>query len=144
MSSLEEIWAGDQLTNSGAFTSGWKGARRVQGSGISLVANGTLALIAAIRALGVSGEVVTTPFSFVATATLLWNGITPVFADIARRASTSADAVEAAITPRTTAILPVHVYGRPRPDRVAAHSRSTRTQGHLRRCARNGRAWPRL
>ncbi len=117
MSSLEEIWASGQLTNGGPFHERLERAlaEHLGVRHLSLVANGTLALIAAIRALGVSGDVVTTPFSFVATANaLLWNGITPVFADIdPETLDLSPDAVEAAITPRTTAILPVHVYGRP-------------------------------
>jgi len=115
--SLREIWESGQVTNGGAFhqrlekaLAEYLGVRH-----LSLVANGTLALIAAIRALELSGEVITTPFSFVATTNALaWSGITPVFADIDPvTLNLSPGAVEAAVTPRTTALLPVHVYGRP-------------------------------
>ncbi len=77
--------------------------------------NGTLALITALQALDIKGEVITTPFSFVATAhSLWWNNITPVFADIEPdHFNLDPDRVEAAITPQTTAIMPVHVYGNP-------------------------------
>lgn len=82
---------------------------------ISLFANGTLALITALQALRITGEVITTPYSFVATAhSLLWNGIKPVFVDIdPHTLNLDPNKIEAAITPQTTAILPVHVYGRP-------------------------------
>ena len=77
---------------------------------LSLFANGTLALVTALRALRITGEVITTPYSFVATAhSLLWNNITPVFVDIDPHTfNLDPGKVEAAITERTTAILPVH------------------------------------
>ncbi len=82
---------------------------------LSLFANGTLALITAIKLLNIKGEVITTPFSFVATAhALWWNGIKPVFVDIdPKTCNINADKIEPAITPETSAILPVHVYGNP-------------------------------
>lgn len=114
---LRQIWASGQVTNGGPFH------RRLEAAladyldvpHLSLFANGTLALLVALRALEIEGEVVTTPFSFVATShALRWNGITPVFADIdPQTLNLDPAAVEAAITPRTRAILPVHVYGRP-------------------------------
>jgi Predicted pyridoxal phosphate-dependent enzyme apparently involved in regulation of cell wall biogenesis len=80
---------------------------------ISLFNNGTIALLTALQALDVKGEVITTPYSFVATAhSLLWNGITPVFVDIDSSSMNMNPAnIEAAITPATTAIMPVHCYG---------------------------------
>ena len=82
---------------------------------ISLFANGTLALVTALQALRITGEVITTPYSFVATShALLWNGIKPVFVDIdPETLNLDPTRIEAAITPQTTAILPVHCYGRP-------------------------------
>ena len=82
---------------------------------ISLFANGTLALLIALKALRLQGEVITTPFSFVATSEALsWNGLEPVFADIDPHTFCLDPAsIEASITPRTTAILPVHCYGFP-------------------------------
>ncbi len=82
---------------------------------ISLFANGTIALVTALQALRITGEVITTPYSFVATAhSLLWNGIKPVFVDIDPQTLNLDPAkIEAAITPQTTAILPVHCYGHP-------------------------------
>jgi dTDP-4-amino-4,6-dideoxygalactose transaminase len=82
---------------------------------ISLFANATLGLVTALQALRISGEVITTPFSFVATThALWWNKITPVFVDVEPEYLNLDPAkIEAAITPRTTAILPVHVYGNP-------------------------------
>ena len=82
---------------------------------ISLFTNGTLPLICALQALRITGEVITTPYSFVATThALWWNGIKPVFVDIDRRTGNiDPEKIEAAITPKTTAIMPVHVYGQP-------------------------------
>jgi dTDP-4-amino-4,6-dideoxygalactose transaminase len=82
---------------------------------VNLFANGTIALIVALQALRVTGEVITTPFSFVATAhALLWNGIRPRFVDIdPLTLNLDPTKIEAAITPQTTAILAVHCYGRP-------------------------------
>ena len=114
---LEAIWASRQLTNGGPFhqqleaaLGGYLGTPH-----LSLFANGTLALITALQALRIQGEVITTPFSFVATAhALLWNGIKPVFVDIDPTTLNLDPArIEAAITPQTSAILPVHCYGRP-------------------------------
>lgn len=82
---------------------------------ISLFTNGTLPLITALQALRITGEVITTPYSFVATThSLWWNGITPVFVDIdPKTGNMDPNKIEAAITPRTSAIMPVHVYGNP-------------------------------
>ena len=82
---------------------------------IALFTNGTIALVTALQALRITGEVITTPYSFVATAhSLLWNGIKPVFVDIdPKTLNLDPDRIEAAITPQTTAIMPVHCYGRP-------------------------------
>ncbi|RBP72686.1 DegT/DnrJ/EryC1/StrS family aminotransferase [Marinobacter nauticus] len=112
---LEEIWRTRQLTNSGPLHEQLEAALRdyLGVRHISLFANGTLALVAALRALKVSGEVITTPYSFVATANaLLWNDVTPIFVDI-DPVTLNLDPVqvEAAITSKTSAILPVHVYG---------------------------------
>ncbi|MBN2610912.1 MAG: DegT/DnrJ/EryC1/StrS family aminotransferase [Bacteroidales bacterium] len=114
---LKLIWESKQLTNNGRFHQelekelcNYLGVKF-----ISLFSNGTLALITALQSLRVTGEVITTPFSFVATThALWWNGIKPVFADIEPEFyNLNPDKIEAAITPQTTAILPVHVYGNP-------------------------------
>lgn len=114
---LEEIWDSRILTNQGPFH-----RRLEQGlcdflgvDHLALFANGTLALVTALQALRISGEVITTPYSFVATAhSLLWNDIEPVFVDIDPiTLNLDPNKIEAAITPRTTAILPVHCYGNP-------------------------------
>ena len=114
---LEQIWANRQLTNGGPFHQQLERAlcEYLGVEHISLFANGTLALVTALQALRITGEVITTPYSFVATAhSLLWNGIKPVFVDIDPETLNLDPAkIEAAITPQTTAILPVHVYGRP-------------------------------
>ncbi len=114
---LEQIWANRQLTNAGPFHQQFEQALcdYLGVEHISLFANGTLALVTALQALRITGEVITTPYSFVATAhSLLWNGIKPVFVDIdPDTLNLNPDLIEAAITPQTTAILPVHVYGRP-------------------------------
>lgn len=114
---LEEIWANRQLTNGGPFHQQLEAAlcEYLGVEHISLFANGTLALVTALQALRITGEVITTPYSFVATAhSLLWNGIKPVFVDIDPDSlNLDPEKIEAAITPQTTAILPVHVYGRP-------------------------------
>lgn len=113
---LEQIWASRQLTNCGPFHQQLEQAlcKYLGVKHISLFANGTLALLTALQVLRVTGEVITTPYSFVATAhSLLWNGIKPVFVDIDPETFNLDPAkIEAAITPQTTAILPVHVYGR--------------------------------
>lgn len=114
---LQSIWNSKILTNGGPMH------RRLEeelgeylGVGhISLFANGTLALLTALQALRVTGEVITTPYSFVATAhSLLWHGIKPVFVDIdPLTLNIDPSKIEAAITPQTTAIMPVHCYGQP-------------------------------
>ena len=114
---LEQIWESKWLTNGGPFHQQFE-SRLADYLGIenlALFANGTLAIVTALQALRITGEVITTPFSFVATAhSLLWNGIRPVFVDIHPETFNLDPAkIEAAITPQTTAILPVHVYGRP-------------------------------
>lgn len=115
--SLKIIWDNKILTNNGPFHQQFERALAdYLGVGyISLFANGTLALMTALQALRITGEVITTPFSFVATThALWWNNIKPVFVDIEPDyLNLDPDKVEAAITPQTTAILPVHVYGNP-------------------------------
>lgn len=115
--SLREIWDRRALTNNGPFHQEFerKLGDYLGVEHLSLFANGTLALLTALQALRVSGEVITTPFSFVATAhSLMWNGIKPVFADVkAGSFNLDPDSIEAAITEHTTAILPVHCYGEP-------------------------------
>ncbi len=114
---LEQIWENKWLTNNGPFHQELE-KRLADYLGVqhlALFANGTLALVTALQALRINGEVITTPFSFVATAhSLLWNGIKPVFVDIHPETfNLDPDKIEAAITPNTTAIMPVHVYGKP-------------------------------
>ncbi|TAM59941.1 MAG: DegT/DnrJ/EryC1/StrS family aminotransferase [Rhodanobacter sp.] len=117
MPSLERIWKSRDLTNGAMFHQEFERALALYLGVpyVSLFANATLALVTALQCLRISGEVITTPYSFVATAhSLLWNGIEPVFVDIdPKTLALDASRVEAAITPRTTAIMPVHVYGRP-------------------------------
>ncbi len=114
---LEQIWESHVLTNGGPFHTQLEQALcdYLGVEHISLFANGTLALVTALQALRITGEVITTPYSFVATAhALLWNGIKPVFVDIdSESLNLDPEKIEAAITPQTTAIMPVHVYGRP-------------------------------
>lgn len=114
---LEQIWENKWLTNGGPFhqeleqkLSEFLGVEH-----LALFANGTLALVTALQALRITGEVITTPFSFVATAhSLMWNGVKPVFVDIHPETfNLDPDRIEASITPQTTALLPVHVYGNP-------------------------------
>lgn len=114
---LEKIWDSHILTNGGFFHQEFeqKLCEYLGVKYISLFSNGTLALVTALQALKITGEVITTPFSFVATThALWWNNIKPVFVDI-EPATFTLDPlkIEAAITPHTTAILPVHVYGNP-------------------------------
>ncbi|WP_233383114.1 DegT/DnrJ/EryC1/StrS family aminotransferase [Methylobacterium sp. C25] len=114
---LRRIWETRVLSNGGPYHKELE-ARLRDHLGVPQVAllnNATSALIMALRALDLSGEVITTPYSFVATShALLWSGLTPVFADIdPQTLNLDPAAIEAAITPRTTAILPVHCYGRP-------------------------------
>ena len=114
---LQQIWDNKWLTNNGPLHQQLEAelARYLGVKYISLFSNGTLALITALQALNITGEVITTPFSFVATThSLWWNKITPVFVDIEPEYLNLDPAkIEAAITPRTTAIMPVHVYGNP-------------------------------
>jgi dTDP-4-amino-4,6-dideoxygalactose transaminase len=114
---LESIWESHILTNNGPFHQELeqKLCEYLGVKYISLFTNGTLALITALQALKITGEVITTPFSFVATThALWWNNIKPVFVDIEPVHYTlDPDKIEAAITQKTTAILPVHVYGYP-------------------------------
>ncbi|MFM7549107.1 MAG: DegT/DnrJ/EryC1/StrS family aminotransferase [Cyanobacteriota bacterium] len=114
---LEGVWERRVLTNGGPLHQQLEQelAAYLGVEHISLFANGTLALLVALKALRLQGEVITTPFSFVATSEALsWNGLEPVFADI-QAGSYGLDpaSIEASITPRTTAILPVHCYGFP-------------------------------
>jgi len=114
---LQSIWESHILTNNGQFHQQLEKelCEYLGVKYISLFANGTLALITALQALKITGEVITTPFSFVAsTHCLHWNGIKPVFCDIENNYFTiDPERIEALITPYTTAILPVHVYGNP-------------------------------
>lgn len=114
---LEQIWENKILTNGGPFHQQLEKALcdYLGVSHISLFSNGTLALITALQALRVTGEVITTPYSFVATAhALLWQNCMPVFVDVEPNTlNLDPKKIEAAITPRTTAILPVHCYGNP-------------------------------
>ncbi len=114
---LEQIWESKWITNDGDFHQEFekKLADFLGVKYISLFANGTLALITALQELKITGEVITTPYSFVAsTHALWWNGIKPVFADIEPKYCTiDPQRIEAAITAKTTAIVPVHVYGNP-------------------------------
>lgn len=114
---LERIWDSRILTNNGPMHRQLERALcdYLGVEHIALFNNGTIALLTALQALRISGEVITTPYSFVATAhSLLWNGIEPVFVDIDPKTFNLDPAgIEAAITPRTTAIMPVHCYGHP-------------------------------
>lgn len=114
---LEQIWANKFVTNGGPFHQQLESAlcAYLGVEHISLFANGTIALMTALQSLGVQGEVITSPYSFVATAhAMMWNGIKPVFADIAPGSFNLDPArIEAAITADTSAIMPVHCYGRP-------------------------------
>lgn len=114
---LEKIWQNKILTNGGEFHQELEEAlaRYLGVNHVCLFSNGTLALLTALQALRVTGEVITTPYSFVATShTLLWNGLTPVFADIDPKTfNLSPERIEELITPQTSAIMPVHCYGIP-------------------------------
>ncbi|CAG8867875.1 dTDP-4-amino-4,6-dideoxy-D-glucose transaminase [Pseudomonas fluorescens] len=114
---LEQIWQSKRLTNNGPFHEELEEslARFLGVPYLSLFNNGTTALITALQALGIQEEVITTPYTFVATPhALVWNRLTPVFVDIDPRTFNIDPAkIEAAITPRTTAIMPVHCYGCP-------------------------------
>lgn len=114
---LKEIWDSKWVTNNGSFHKQLEKelAEYLKVPYISLFTNGTLPLLTALQALRITGEVITTPYSFVATThSIWWNGCKPVFVDIdPATGNIDPDAIEAAITPRTTAIMPVHVYGTP-------------------------------
>ena len=113
---LREIWDTKILTNTGPFHEQLESelCNYLGVKYISLFTNGTIALIAALRTLRITGEVITTPYSFVATAhSLLWNGIKPIFVDIDPATfNLDPEKIEAAISSQTTAIMPVHCYGR--------------------------------
>lgn len=114
---LQKIWENKVLTNGGPFHQQLEQelCEYLGVKNISLFTNGTIALVTALQALRITGEVITTPYSFVATAhSLLWNGIKPVFVDVDPNTLNLDPAkIEAAITPHTTAIMPVHCYGHP-------------------------------
>lgn len=114
---LKVIWESKWITNNGYFHQQLEEAlcAYLKVPYISLFTNGTLPLLTALQALRVSGEVITTPYSFVATThSIWWNGLRPVFVDIdPSNCGMDPDRIEAAITPRTTAIMPVHCYGKP-------------------------------
>ena len=114
---LKQIWASKWITNNGSFHKQLEKELAVylKVPYISLFTNFNLPLITALQALRITGEVITTPYSFVATThALWWNGIKPVFVDIdPTTGNINPDKIEAAITPKTTAIMPVHVYGKP-------------------------------
>lgn len=114
---LQQIWESKWLTNSGPFHQQFEQALcdYLGVKHLALFTNGTLALVTALQALRITGEVITTPYSFVATAhSLLWNGVKPVFVDIDPvTLNLDPGRIEAAITPQTTAIMPVHCYGHP-------------------------------
>ena len=114
---LKEIWKSKWITNNGDFHKQLETelASYLKVPFLSLFTNGTLPLITALQAMRISGEVITTPYSFVATThALWWNGITPVFVDIdPQTCNIDPYKIEAAITSRTSAIMPVHCYGRP-------------------------------
>jgi len=114
---LEDIWKRKWITNNGHYhqelekvLSEYLGVKY-----LSLFTNGTLPLITALKVLNIQGEVITTPFSFVATThSIWWNGLKPVFVDVdPTTGNLNPDKIKAAITPRTSAIMPVHVYGNP-------------------------------
>lgn len=114
---LKQIWDSKWITNNGSFHQQLEKelAEYLKVPYISLFTNGTLPLITALQALRITGEVITTPYSFVATThSLWWNGIKPVFVDIdPATCGIDPERIEAAITPKTTAIMPVHCYGKP-------------------------------
>lgn len=114
---LKQIWDSKWITNNGSFHKQLEKelAAYLKVPYISLFTNGTLPLLTAMQALRITGEVITTPYSFVATThSIWWNGCKPVFVDIdPDTGNIDPDKIEAAITPKTTAIMPVHVYGKP-------------------------------
>lgn len=114
---LKEIWNSKWITNNGSFHKQLEAAlaEYLKVPYVSLFTNGTLPLLTALQALRITGEVITTPYSFVATThSIWWNGCKPVFVDVdPKTGNMDPDKIEAAITPRTTAIMPVHCYGKP-------------------------------
>ncbi len=114
---LKEIWDSKWITNNGSFHKQLEKSlcEYLKVPYISLFTNGTLPLLTALQALRITGEVITTPYSFVATThSIWWNGCKPVFVDVdPQTGNINPDKIEAAITPKTTAIMPVHVYGKP-------------------------------
>ena len=114
---LKEIWGSKWVTNNGQFHKQLEAAlcEYLKVPYISLFTNGTLPLLTALQALRITGEVITTPYSFVATThSIWWNGCRPVFVDIEESTcGMDPEKIEAAITPQTTAIMPVHCYGKP-------------------------------
>ncbi|WP_268225552.1 DegT/DnrJ/EryC1/StrS family aminotransferase [Sinomicrobium oceani] len=114
---LDGVWQRQWLTNMGPLANELeeKLQKHLSVSNTLFVTNGTIALQMALKALNVTGEVITTPFSFIATtSSIVWEGCTPVFVDIdAQNLNIDAGKIEAAITPKTQAILATHVYGNP-------------------------------
>lgn len=114
---LQQIWDSKWITNMGSFHKQLEKAlaEYLDVPFVSLFTNGTLPLMTALQALRITGEVITTPYSFVATThSIWWNGCKPVFVDIdPKTGNIDPDKIESAITPKTTAIMPVHVYGKP-------------------------------
>ena len=114
---LKDIWDRKWLTNNGHYHKELEKslAEYLGVKYISLFTNGTLPLITALQAMRITGEVITTPYSFVATThSIWWNGLKPVFVDVDEKTGNiDPEKIEAAITPHTTAIMPVHVYGTP-------------------------------
>ena len=114
---LKDIWESKWITNMGQFHKQLEKAlaEYLHVPYVCLFTNGTLPLMTALQALRITGEVITTPYSFVATThSIWWNHCKPVFVDIdPRTGNMDPDKIEAAITPATTCIMPVHVYGKP-------------------------------
>lgn len=114
---LQQIWDSKWITNNGYYHQQLENelASYLKVPYVCLFTNGTIPLLTALQALRITGEVITTPYSFVATThSIWWNGCKPVFVDIdPKTCNIDSSKIEAAITPRTTAIMPVHVYGNP-------------------------------
>jgi dTDP-4-amino-4,6-dideoxygalactose transaminase len=133
---IEKIWNNKILTNNEPFHQQLEEALAtyLRVKYISLFANGTLALITALQARDIKGEVITTPFSFVATSNaIVWNKTIPVFVDIeSEQLNINPQKIEAAITSETSAIMPVHAYGNPcRMEEIDQIAKKTWPQGHL-------------